>query len=90
MAKVAKESMDLCTRVDLLLEKATNDQSNFYEFATENYKIVKYAFLARAVVKGLINPLPELFTSIAVIEKEFSEYASQVDDVDNDDNDEDE
>jgi len=85
MAKVAKESMELCKRVDAMLERATKDPDGFYEYATESDEIVKYAFLARAIVRGLIEPLPELLTSISEIEEEFSEHASQVEDVASDD-----
>jgi len=85
MAKVAKESLELCTRVDSLLTKATGDPDAFYEFATENEEIIRCAFLARAVVRELIHPLPELLTAIAAIETEFAEYANQVEAVDADD-----
>jgi hypothetical protein len=85
MAKVAKESLELCTRVDSLLTKATGDPDAFYEFASENEEIIRCAFLARAVVRELINPLPELLTAIAAIEAEFAEYANQVVAVDVDD-----
>jgi hypothetical protein len=78
MAKVAKESLELCTRVDSLLTKATGDPDAFYEFASENEEILRCAFLARAVVRELINPLPELLTAIAAIEAEFAEFANQV------------
>jgi hypothetical protein len=85
MAKVAKESLELCTRVDSLLTKATGDPDAFYEFASENEEIIRCAFLARGVVRELINPLPELLTAIAAIEAEFAEYANQVVAVDVDD-----
>jgi len=84
MAKVAKESLELCTRVDSLLTKATGDPDAFYEFASENEEIIRCAFLARGVVRELINPLPELLTAIAAIEAEFAEYANQVVAVDTD------
>lgn len=77
MAKISNESMELCQRVDSMLDRATKDPDGFYDYAIANSEIVKYAFLARAVVRGLINPLPELFTSISEIEVEFSEYANQ-------------
>ena len=85
MAKIAKESLELCTRVDSLLTKATGDPDAFYEFASENEEIIRCAFLARGVVRELINPLPELLTAIAAIEAEFAEYANQVVAVDVDD-----
>ena len=78
MAKIAKESLELCTRVDSLLAKATGDPDAFYEFTSENEEILRCAFLARAIVRELINPLPELLTAIAAIEAEFAEFANQV------------
>ena len=90
MAKVAHESLELCKRVDSLLQKATADQDAFYEYAVENEEITKYAFLARAVTRELINPSPELLAAIAEIEEEFAEYANQVEAVENDDDDEEE
>jgi hypothetical protein len=89
MVKISDDSIGLCQRVDLLLQKATADPDALYEYATENEEIIKYAFLARAVVRGLINPLPELFASIAEIEEEFAEYANQVEAVEDDEDDED-
>ena len=88
MTQIAKESMELCKRVDVLLERATKDPDGFYEYAVENDEIVKNAFLARAVVRGLIDPLPELLTAISEIEEEFSEHASQVEPVEDDEEDE--
>lgn len=88
MVRIAKESMELCKRVDVLLERATKDPDGFYEYAVENDEIVKNAFLARAVVRGLIDPLPELLTAISEIEEEFSEHASQVEPVEGDEKDE--
>ena len=85
MAKIAKESLELCTRVDSLLTKATGDPDAFYEFASENEETIRCAFLARGVVRELINPLPELLTAIAAIEAELAEYANQVVAVDVDD-----
>lgn len=87
MAQISKESMESCTRVDSLLERATKDPDGFYEYAVENDEIVKHAFLARAVVRGLIDPQPELLKAILGIEGEFSEHASQVEPVGNDDDD---
>jgi hypothetical protein len=78
MAKIAKESLELCSRVDSLLTKATGDPDAFYEFASENEEILRCAFLARGVVRELINPLPELLSAIAAIEAEFAEFANQV------------
>lgn len=60
MAQINADSMKLCKRIESLLVKATRDSDGFYDFAQENEEIVKYAFLARAVVRGLIEPLPEL------------------------------
>ena len=71
--------MDLCKRIDLLLKRVEGVPDSFYEFAPENEEIIKYAFLARAVVRELIDPRPELFKSIAAIESEFAEYANQID-----------
>ena len=90
MGQIPKESMELCKRVDSLLERATKDPDGFYDYAVENDEIVKYAFLARAVVRGLIDPLPELLTAISGIEEEFSEHASQVEPVDEDEEDDEE
>lgn len=61
MAQINADSMKLCKRIESLLVKATRDSDGFYDFAQENEEIVKYAFLARAVVRGLIEPLPEPF-----------------------------
>jgi hypothetical protein len=80
MAQIAKESLELCERIDSMLERATKEPDDFYEYATLSDEIVKYAFLARAVVRGLVDPLPELLVAISEIEEEFSEYASQVGD----------
>ena len=90
MAKVANESLELCKRVDTLLQKATADPDSFYEYAVENEEITRYAFLARAVARELIDPRPELLTAIAEIEEEFAEYANQVEAVENDEDDDDE
>ena len=90
MAQIEKESMELCKRVDAMLERATKDPDGFYDYAVENDEIVKNAFLARAVVRGLIDPLPELLTAISGIEEEFSEHASQVEPVDEDEEDDEE
>jgi hypothetical protein len=89
MAKVARESLELCKRVDSLLQKATADPDAFYEYAVENEEITRFAFLARAVVRELINPHPELLSAIAEIEEEFAEYANQVEAVEDDEDDED-
>lgn len=89
MTKVAQESLDLCKRVDSLLQKATADPDSFYEYAVENDEITRYAFLARAVVRELINPQPELIAAIARIEEEFAEFAYQVEAVENDEDDDD-
>lgn len=90
MAKVAHESLELCKRVDSLLQKATADPDAFYEYAVENEEITKYAFLARAVTRELINPSPELLAAIAEIEEEFAEYANQVEAVEKDEEDDEE
>jgi hypothetical protein len=90
MAKVAHESLELCKRVDSLLQKATADPDSFYEYAVENEEITRYAFLARAVARELIDPQPELLAAIAEIEDEFAEYANQVEAVENDEDDDEE
>ena len=90
MAKVAHDSLELCKRVDSLLQKATADPDAFYEYAVENEEITKYAFLARAVTRELINPSPELLAAIAEIEEEFAEYANQVEAVEKDEEDDEE
>ena len=90
MSKVNQDSLELCKRLDALLENATNDGDALYEFASENEEILKYAFLARAVVRGLINPLPELISSISEIEADFYEFASQIEADEDEDEDEDE
>jgi hypothetical protein len=90
MAKVAHESLELCKRVDTLLQKATADPDSFYEYAVENEEITRYAFLARAVARELIDPQPELLAAIAEIEEEFAEYANQVEAVGNDEDDDEE
>ena len=89
MGQIPKESMELCERIDSMLERATKDPDGFYDYAVENDEIVKYAFLARAVVRGLIDPLPELLTAISGIEEEFSEHAGQVEPVDDDEEEDD-
>jgi hypothetical protein len=78
MAKISKDSMDLCKRVDASLERASKDPDAFYDFAVDNEEVVKQAFLARAVVRGLITPLTELIDAIAEIEDEFTEFANEV------------
>ena len=90
MAKVAHESLELCKRVDSLLQKATADPDAFYEYAVENEEITKYAFLARAVTRELINPSPELLAAIAEMEEEFAEYANQFEAVEKDEEDDEE
>jgi hypothetical protein len=90
MAKVAHESLELCKRVDSFLQKATADPDSFYEYAVENEEITRYAFLARAVARELIDPQPELLAAIAEIEDEFAEYANQVEAVENDEDDDEE
>ncbi len=78
MNHISSEDMQLCKRVDSLLEKAEADKDSLYDLATENVEIIKYAFLARAIVRELIDPKPELFESIASIEEEFAEFANQI------------
>ena len=90
MSKVAQESLELCKRVDTLLQKATADPDAFYEYAVENEEITKYAFLARAVTRELINPSPELLAAIAEMEEEFAEYANQFEAVEKDEEDDEE
>ena len=76
--KITNDSFALCQRVDLLLQKAITDPDTFYEYASENGEVIKYAFLARAFVRELIDPLPELFSAIAEIEEEFANFANQI------------
>lgn len=90
MAKVAHDALELCKRVDSLLQKATADPDAFYEYAVENEETTRYAFLARAVVRELISPQPALLSAIAEIEEEFAEFANQVEAVEDDEDDEDE
>jgi hypothetical protein len=90
MTTVAHESLELCKRVDSLLQKATADPDAFYEYAVENEEITKYAFLARAVTRELINPSPELLAAIAEMEEEFAEYANQFEAVEKDEEDDEE
>lgn len=89
MSEISKEDIELCKRVDFLLKKAEADKDSLYDFATENEEIIKYAFLARAVVRELIDPKPELFESIASIEEEFAEFANQIESEVDGENDED-
>lgn len=92
MNQISKEDLALCKRIDALLDQAEGDSDAFPEYATENDTVVKYAYLARAVVRELIDPLPGLFNSISAIEEEFSEFINQIssdsdsdDDFDNED-----
>ncbi len=78
MNKISTSNLDLCHRVDFLLKKVETDKDSMYVFATENIEIIKYAFLARAVVRELIDPKPELFESISSIEEELVEYVNQI------------
>jgi hypothetical protein len=89
VSEISKEDIELCKRVDFLLKKAEADKDSLYDFATENEEIIKYAFLARAVVRELIDPKPELFESIASIEEEFAEFANQIESEVDGENDED-
>lgn len=75
---ISQESMDLCIRIDALLKRAESDGDALYEFATENDEIIKNVFLARAIVRGLINPTPGLFEAIAGIEDEFYQFANEI------------
>ncbi len=79
MNKISTKDMELCLRIDSLLKTVEANKDLMYEFATENVEIIKYAFLARAVVRDLIAPKPELFESIVSIEEELAEYANQID-----------
>ena len=77
MTSIPKESLELCKRVNDLLKAATQDDDSFYEFATENEDVIKYAFLARAVVEGLIDSKSGLFDSISGIEEELRNFVAE-------------
>lgn len=78
MNQISKEDMALCKRIDSLLDKAEGEMESFYDFANENDTVLKYAYLARAVVRELIEPLPELFNSISAIEVELIEFINHI------------
>lgn len=87
MNQISKDDLALCKRIDALLGQAEGDFDSFSEYATENDTVVKYAYLARAVVRELIEPLPGLIDSISAIEIEFSEFANQINADSNNDSD---
>jgi len=90
MTSVPKESLALCKRVNDLLTEATQDPESFSDFGVDNEEVIKYAFLARAVVESLIDAKPELFISILGIEKELRNFVKENTGSDGDDEDEDE
>ena len=90
MTSIPKESLALCKRVNDLLNEATQDPESFSDFGVDNEDVIKYAFLARAVVEGLIDAKPELFVSILGIEEELRNFVEENAGSDGDDEDEDE
>ena len=77
MTAKSKELLDLCKKVNNLLTEASKDHESFSDFAVDNEDVIKYAFLARAVVEGLIDPKPELFESILGIEEELRNFVEE-------------
>jgi len=77
MASIPKESLKLCKRVDKLLTQATKDRDTFSDFAFENEEVIKFAFLAHAVVEGHIEPKPELFVSISGVEEKLRTFVEE-------------
>ena len=77
MTSIPKESLALCKRVNNLLTEATQDAESFSDFGMDNEEVIKYAFLARAVVEGLIDAKPELFVSILGIEEELRNFVEE-------------
>ena len=77
MASIPKESLGLCTRVNNLLTEASKDHESFSDFAVDNEDVIKYAFLARAIVEGLIDAKPELFESILGVEEELRNFTEE-------------
>ena len=60
-----------------MLTEATQDAESFSDFGMDNEEVIKYAFLARAVVEGLIDAKPELFASILGIEEELRNFVEE-------------
>jgi hypothetical protein len=56
----------------------------------DNEEVIKYAFLARAVVEGLIDAKPELFASILGIEEELRNFVEENAGTDGDEDEEEE
>lgn len=77
MTSIPKESLALCKRVNNLLTEATQDAESFSDFGMDNEEVIKYAFLARAVVEGLIEAKPELFASILGIEEALRNFVEE-------------
>ena len=77
MTAKSKELLDLCKKVNNLLTEASKDHEIFSDFAVDNEDVIKYAFLARAVVEGLIDAKPELFGSILGIEEELRNFVEE-------------
>ena len=90
MTSIPKESLALCKRVNNLLTEATQDSESFSDFGIENEEVIKYAFLARAVVVGLIDAKPELFGSILGIEEELRNFVEENAGTDGDEDEEEE
>ena len=90
MTSIPKESLALCKRVNNLLTEATQDAESFSDFGMDNEEVIKYAFLARAVVEGLIDAKPELFGSILGIEEELRNFVEENAGTDGDEDEEEE
>ena len=90
MTSIPKESLALCKRVNNLLTEATQDSESFSDFGIDNEEVIKYAFLARAVVEGLIDAKPELFGSILGIEEELRNFVEENAGTDGDEDEEEE
>lgn len=90
MTSIRKESLALCKRVNNLLTEATQDAESFSDFGMDNEEVIKYAFLARAVVEGLIDAKPELFASILGIEEELRNFVEENAGTDGDEDEEEE
>ena len=90
MTSIPKESLALCKRVNNLLTEATQDAEGFSDFGMDNEEVIKYAFLARAVVEGLIDAKPELFGSILGIEEELRNFVEENAGTDGDEDEEEE
>ena len=90
MTSIPKESLALCKRVNNLLTEATQDSESFSDFGIDNEEVIKYAFLARAVVEGLIDAKPELFVSILGIEEELRNFVEENAGTDGDEDEEEE